>query len=375
MNNRSVERLIAGVEEFEPVWDGREKQWTFFFREGRPWIRLRIMKYDGTYYFSGSDFDSFGYPDQGNIDSNIEGRLPVWTKEIALLKKAVAHDPLEAQSSLFKKLPLRCRMGVIQRKNVRLLIPKWMPIASQLSGNEKKAILEILRKAHPEPLQSMSLKRFFEYCREAYQANPSTFQEVNYQSGLSGKEYYKRYADGRHGGLLDIAPNSSKAFERWYESKSWSGCHPWEIYRGGDSTHIDMFVVRPALQQKGWEVHLRALSSTRLIETCRIALALAKAGLPVRIDDAESYISRILDQDWVGIVPCEEGLAYAWHSFPEKWCVRDCVHLDWVYEDGLRAKAWFNNHLRFVAHWLPQEISAFLENKNTRAPSVGYKRR
>ena len=191
MNNRNIERLIEAVEEFEPIWDGLEQRWTFFFREGRRWIRLRIMKYDGTYYFSGSDFDSFSYPAQGNIESDIEGRLPVWTKDIAFWKKAVAYDPIEAQSLLFKKLPLRHRRGVIQRKNVRLLIPKWMPIASQLSGSEKKVILEILRKAHPEPLHSMSLKRFLEYCREAYQANPPTFQEVNYQSGR-GRAYRER---------------------------------------------------------------------------------------------------------------------------------------------------------------------------------------
>jgi hypothetical protein len=366
MNNRSFERLIEGVEEFEPIWDGLEQRWTFFFREGRRWIRLRIMKYDGPYYFSGSDFDSFSYPAQGNIESDIEGRLPVWTKEIAFWKKAVAHDPIEAQALLFKKLPLHCRKGVIQRKNVRVLIPRWMPIASELSRDEKKGVLEILRKVPPDPMPKMTLKRFLEYCREAYQANPSTFQKFNYQSGLSGREYYKKYADGRHGGLLDIAPQSSKAFERWYESKSWSGGHPWEVYRGGNSTHISMYVVRPASRQKGWEVHLCALSSTRLIETCRIALALTKAGLPVHIDDARSYISRILDQDWVGIIPQEEGIAYAWQSFPEEWCVRDCVNLDWFYEDGSKAKAWLNKRLRLVAHWLPQEISAFLKNTNTR---------
>jgi len=150
---------------------------------------------------------------------------------------------------------------------------------------------------------------------------------------------------------------------RWYESKSWSGCHPWEIYRGGDSTHIDMSVTRPA-GRKDWEVRLRAVSSTRLVEACRIALALTKAGLPFLMDDAESYISRILDQDWVGIIPREEAIAYAWQSFPQEWGVRDCVHLDWFYDESSKAKARLNKQLRLAAHWLPQEIAAFLRGHN-----------
>ena len=52
MNNKNFERLIAAVEEFEPVWDGRDQRWAFFFREGRRWIRFRVVKYDGTYYFA-----------------------------------------------------------------------------------------------------------------------------------------------------------------------------------------------------------------------------------------------------------------------------------------------------------------------------------
>ncbi|HBB67914.1 MAG: hypothetical protein A2X28_04045 [Elusimicrobia bacterium GWA2_56_46] len=105
---------------------------------------------------------------------------------------------------------------------------------------------------------------------------------------------------------------------------------------------------------------VRALSSTRMVETCRIALALTQAGLPIIVDDAESYIARLLDQDWVGIIPRDEEISYAWQSFPAEWNVRDCVRLDWFYEGSAKTKAWINAHIRLVAHWLPQEITAFL---------------
>lgn len=238
-------------------------------------------------------------------------------------------------------------------------MPDWMPIASELSGNERKKLLEILEKPLQDFSRAMTLNRFLEYCRVAYQANPATFRKLGFRPGLSGREYYKRYADGRHDGLLEISPRSTGAFERWYK-RGCRGGHPWEIYRGGNSTHIDMYVTRPELLPERWEIHLRALSSTRMVETCRIALALTQAGLPIIVDDAESYVARILDQDWVGIVPRDEEIAYAWQSFPAEWCVRDCVQLDWFYEGSVRTKTWINAHLRLVAHWLPQEITAFL---------------
>jgi hypothetical protein len=357
----NIKKLVKVIGEFEPFRDGRDERWTFFFREKRHWRRLCVTKYDGTYYFSGSDFDAFSYPNQRDSDIGPDECFPVWIREISLWRRSVAHDPVEAQARLFRKLPLGCRRGIINRKNIRLLMPGWMPISSELSKNERKNILEILEQPHPNFSRAMTLNRFFEYCRVAYQANPATFKKMDFRSGLSGREYYKRYADGRHDGLLDIAPRSAEAFARWYKHGSRGG-HPWEIYRGGNSTHIGMYVVHPQLSPERWEVHLSALSSTRLVETCRIALALTQAGLPVIVDDAKSYIARILDQDWVGIMPRDEEISYGWQSFPAEWGVRDCVKLDWFYEGSAKTKTWINARLRFAAHWLPQEITAFLRH-------------
>ena len=356
---KNINKLIKIIEEFEPFRDGRDERWVFFLKEKRRWRRLCVVKYDGTYYFSGSGFDAFSHPNQKEGDIGPDEHFPVRIREISRWRRSVAHDPIEAQARLFRQLPLGCRKGIIRRKNARLLMSDWMPIASELSKNERKNILEILRKPPPDFSRAMTLNKFLEYCRVAYQANPATFKRLGFRSGLSGREYYKRYADGRHDGLLDIAPHSTEAFARWCKHGSRGG-HPWEIYRGGNSTHIDMYVAHPNIRPERWEIHLCAFSSTRMVETCRIALALTQAGLPIIVDDAKSYIARLLDQDWVGIIPRDEEISYAWQSFPAEWGVRDCVQLDWFYEGSARSKAWINTHLRLVAHWLPQEITAFL---------------
>ncbi len=59
---------------------------------------------------------------------------------------------------------------------------------------------------------------------------------------------YARYADGRHDGLLDINPASEQEFADWIDGthpERGMGGHPWEIKRGGNTTHIDLIVSRP----------------------------------------------------------------------------------------------------------------------------------
>ncbi|MEK6543834.1 MAG: hypothetical protein AABZ44_05310, partial [Elusimicrobiota bacterium] len=354
--------LIDLVEDFVPIERGSDRRWVFFLKVASRWSRLDISQYDGVYYLSGRGFEPFSCPTKRDVAPEVKKRLPIWIKEVTHWKTAVAKNPIAAQALLLKRISLYQRQGVIQRKNVRILLPGWMPVSSELTGDEKRRMAKILQRSLAHPIRAMTLDRFLDYCRVAYQANPATFKEFGYRPGLSGRKYYEKYADGRHGGLLDIKPGSAKAFERWHRSKSWSGSHPWEIYRGGNSTHIDMYVMRAAGQSDFWEVHLCALSSTRLVETCRIALALTRSGLPVIVDDAESYHDRILDQDWVGVIPENEQIGYGWQSFPREWGVRDCVHLGWLYEAIAKSKVCSRRQLRDTIHFLPEDITVFLKN-------------
>jgi hypothetical protein len=61
-------------------------------------------------------------------------------------------------------------------------------------------------------------------------------KEDKVDKSLSGLEMYKKYADGRHEGLLEIDPNSAQEFSDWIDGKHprrSTGGHPWEIKRGG----------------------------------------------------------------------------------------------------------------------------------------------
>jgi len=72
---------------------------------------------------------------------------------------------------------------------------------------------------------------------------------------------------------------------------------------------------------------LRGSSTGRMVETIRIALALAKAGLPVEIHDAEELMLRLLGMDNVVIIPEYLLNHRAAQNFAKEDQVFDCAHL------------------------------------------------
>ncbi len=170
--------------------------------------------------------------------------------------------------------------------------------------------------------REMSLALFMRYCKVAYSANLRHFKGA-IKKDMSGLEMYKRFADGRHEGLVELPLESADAFNQWYHS-SRGGGHPWEVYRGGNTTHIDLGVT---VKADGWSVYLRGSSTSRMAETIRIALALVKEGLPVEIHDAEELQTRLLGMDNMGIIPKFIINHRASQNFEKKDRVYDCAHL------------------------------------------------
>ena len=174
-------------------------------------------------------------------------------------------------------------------------------------------------KGHHE---KMTLALYMRYCKGAYLANAAPLKRV-IDPGMSGLDMYKRFADGRHEGLTELPANSAEAFAKWYRSRQGGG-HPWEICRGGNTTHIDLGVTD---RHDGWSVFLCGSSTTRMAETIGIALALAKANLAVEIHDAEKLMLRLLGMDNVGIIPDYLIGHRAAQYFDDADEVFDCAHL------------------------------------------------
>ena len=145
-------------------------------------------------------------------------------------------------------------------------------------------------------------------CSLGYKAN-------NYpDSHLSAQEQYYRHADGRDDGLGKIDAFSEEEFIQWLNNKTHFG-HPWEVCRGGNLTHISLYVSH---DESGFRLTLAGSAQTRTIETVKFYLAIRNSGYPVILCDGAILASRLLETERVGIVP--EGIVpcYCESLFPDE---------------------------------------------------------
>lgn len=126
-------------------------------------------------------------------------------------------------------------------------------------------------------LPSVAANEFYHFCALGYRAMGYTGTEK------SEKEQYALHADGRDEGLSKLDGDSPEAFAQWLKERPRTG-HPWEVCRGGNSTHIDCIVHQDA---HGYYLVVAGLAETRTIEAVRFFLALYRAGVPVCIRNAE----------------------------------------------------------------------------------------
>lgn len=154
------------------------------------------------------------------------------------------------------------------------------------------------------------------------------------------------------GGLESVWAPIIRAAMNWIDGKHPRrsvGGHPWEIKRGGNTTHIDLCVHRPSYgSHEKFRIELRGESIGRLKETIRMFLAIQETGMPISIADPEGIRRRLLGQDNIGIVPSYNSLHRANQRFREEQHVYDVLH----YGDLGRQK---RRVLPFIA-WEPLTI-------------------
>ena len=158
-------------------------------------------------------------------------------------------------------------------------------------------------------LKEMTANDFFSFCALGYKEN-------NYEgSELTPREQYYKHADGRDDGLGEIDGDSAEAFHEWYNDRNHHGGHPWEVCRGGNSTHVSLYVHE---DEDGYTLTVAGDAWTRTVESVKFYLALRRAGLPVYMMEAAALADRLTEKEKIGIVP--EGVmpAYCHSYFPNE---------------------------------------------------------
>jgi hypothetical protein len=172
----------------------------------------------------------------------------------------------------------------------------------------------------------MTAALFFRVCEICYDAN-NYFKERT--SAMSPLEKYLAMADGRDAGLRSIDSESAEAFHEWFTEGRTAGAHPWEICRGGNSTHISLFV---SVHEDQWFFRLAGSSIVRVEETVRMAVALHENNIPFELTDDEEIVRMVTGTDYVGIVPEKVTPRYCHSLFPKEDRIIDFMNLGWEKE-------------------------------------------
>lgn len=274
---RLLKRTQPIVDEYDVVWAG-----PYYIPRRRLWCPSRFMLYRGTLYASlfvprtwhqlewriGSDevklergwsMSAFSFDEKmwGDALEQIEHRMASAVGNFAAYNRRVE-----------RMLPPACRTGKVRRG---LTWPRDQE--PPLPRREIDRFDAAVARASDLPrAASMSLSAYLDVVAVAYDA---AFADLR---PLSPREKYKRRADGRHGGLLDLPADDAPAFEDWYEGRTWAGTHPWEIVFG--HPHGIMLSPRHDADAKQWGYALWVDSLGWYVEAARMAIALAEASIP-----------------------------------------------------------------------------------------------
>lgn len=350
------------------------ERWQEEYPYENKWYLLTIAENEpgSRYKFRSVAVDNTGIV---NADLGNGTRPETWYKEepqimlCKLLSEAAKQSMDMIRNGLYNEyvstnLPYEHRTGVIRRSDAWKIYPEekehiW-------KGMDKdtflmfKSFLETNDEDKIGRIKNFTANDFFRACTIGYRACGYDLKD------LTPSEAYLRYADGRDEGLtgtgygLNEGPgidfDSPAEWDIWYNSSRIGG-HPWEVIRGGNSTHVELYVMcdknrlGECDKKKAASGYYFAIAGKhRPEESIKFFVALRKEGLPVHIYNSEEILARYEENDYIGIVPHRVFPKYCENMFPEKYGnVIDFMHL---YSDEL-------DLLPYI-EWLPEEKAELL---------------
>ena len=339
------EGIVNTREEFMEMWKDYYPNETY-------WYSLTTARYESKLFFyfnSKLAFTLDSKEESKTIDNQWSEYLKNFLDKFASrLKEDISRfrqDPEACKNYLEKHLAYSKRFGRIKRLDFwNILGDEAIRLDERIGIRGIEKLREFIsatgEPGYSSPSQNVTADDYFRYCEICYDAN-SYFKGEKQR--LSPRDKYTSMADGRDAGLREIIGNSIKAFHEWYYGGDRMGSHPWEICRGGNSTHISL-----SLYPRGdqWILHLAGSSFVRVEETVRMALALYERHIPFILADAEEIERMVTGVDFIGIVPDYVFPRYCHSLFPKEERIIDFMNLDREFEDQIVP----------VATWYPVEM-------------------
>jgi hypothetical protein len=344
--NELKQTFIKELLQFEYTIPYSDRIWELTFSNGmRKWYNITVSEYRATYYIQ-ENFDEFEsievsliskneisnaekIVDRNNIfDRSVDEKYneKKWTPILNLAiewMKEVKKDWIKTHSYVEKQLPLKYRTGLIQHSIIKAIVSDQDDINKELGKANTQKFIKLAEKNYlfrnfDGEVKSLTADKYFEYCKVCYQA---VFKGDEIDSNMSGRQMYKRFADGRDEGLLSIAPNSVKEFYDWVNNTHPlrdRGGHPFEIIRSGGSNKIDLRVDLTGRNDLRFEINLSVGEGHNIARGLKMFLSLIDKGMPIGINRGPEIYLQLLAQDWYGIVPINKSVNFSDDLFEEE---------------------------------------------------------
>lgn len=260
-----------------------------------------------------------------NISEFVEWILESVKEVIRQLEKGVYNRKVK------EELPAWHRTGTILRKDYWDVYPDgrkafFTPVSKD-DVDEFVKCMAAQRDMHGDVdkrIERVTANDFYRFCAMGYKENGYDGTD------LSPKEQYYKHADGRDDGLSEIDGDSPEAFIQWYNDSHKRVGHPWEVCRGGNSTHISLYLHK---DEAGWYLSIDGDAWNRTIESVKFYLALHREGLPVYMHKGKQLADRLMEKEKIGIVPRGVFPAYCASLFPDEEII-DYMNLPYYDEGG-----------------------------------------
>ena len=224
-----------------------------------------------------------------------------------------------------EQLPLRYRMGVVRRRD--LWEGGYISREEDLEGLTNREVEDFERligmglSETPEGrFRDMTVNRYLELCSICFAAQGCDLE------GKDLEERYRRFADGRDSGMLDLDRDDPVAFREFVKT-SHDG-HVWEVRPGHGYSRMHLY---PHNDEGGY--YLSVSGNFDRAAFVRTALGIHETGLPLQIYEGEKVLRAIHGEDWLGIVPEGNFPFYKNHLFKDHDVI-DCMS----YSDELIGK-------------------------------------
>lgn len=326
--------IVDNREDFERIWQED-------YPDPVKWYLFSVSHYNGEYFIGTDNKLTLHIKDTPpEIDQSVNAQLISWLDQaVSLCIDWLKRDAAGYNRYINQHLPYTKRTGRILRQDYWDIDPEEKEWTLKGLTKEDIDVLKIITELSENENQLISPDKmtsgfFFDCCKMGYDAN-----NYSYNTELKPVELYRKFADGRDFGLTKLDPDSPQVFEKWFNKREWQFGHPWEVCRGGNSTHISLYADK---QANVWRLSLAGKSRSRVAETVRFAIALYKHNVPFKLWDTKEILAVVSGTDYIGIVPEKITPVYCYSYFPKEDRIIEFMNLSAENKDKIiNATYWY----------------------------------